>query len=89
MQTEMATTSSTLIPIGRIGLVGLVLSSLILLALGLTKNCILYWTVLLMGILVSLGLVLMDRQIPAAVSFFSASVLIFFVAMGLYLGGVC
>ena len=73
----------------RMGLVAIVLSGLILLALGLTKNCVLYWTILLFGILMALGLVILRNELGSAMSFFTGAIVAFFIGFGLYVGDVC
>ncbi len=73
----------------RMGLVALLLSGLILLALGLTKNCLISWTILLFGIIAALGLLVLKNELGAALSFFCACTVVFFIGFGLYMGDLC
>ena len=73
----------------KVGIVALALSSLILLAMGLTKNCVLFWVILVLGIIMTLSLIILAKDKSAAMSVFSSTLIVFLVAMALYLGNVC
>lgn len=73
----------------KVGIVALALSAFILLVLGLTKNCVLFWAILVLGIIMTLFLIILGKDKPAAMSVFSSTLIVFLVAMSLYLGKVC